>query len=567
LLSLYLLSTIHDRSARSRSKIYHFADTPKGVTRVMEIDLSDLPRETDPKVEKPSDLRGLRSTNINDIEEIRRLQEIKLTYIDILVPYTKRTLCKLVYGEATMKCPVDDIALGLMQTFAELNIYESNKAFANSGIDGRFRLAKAYMVDEDYDESSNSFPLILKHISTPDGVIDDVFSMRERWGADMVAFLVDQPDSCGLAFTGYPVSKDWTFAVVYWQCAAGYYSFVHELSHNLGANHDRDTEACPNTECCKKGCTNYGYRDRSMKFRTIMAYECPIYGGCPRIQMFSQPQLPYTIGRESFSVGNIVNDNAKQIRMSWDIVASYRKETNPLVIDSNPLLAPSNPQTPVPEAIARQSQQNSTKTQTQTQTQTTKTQTQTQKTQTTASKACGNGVCEPNHRENCLSCPGDCIGGIFKGTYCGDGICQYKENCVNCPEDCPGRDTGTEEQKFCCAGGFMPREPKKTGPGPLQKTVGCRHPYCRWNVFCDHNQIRYPEWNKGDPVKTFCCGNGKCEPGESNISCPTDCQGVDGITMLPKRCMTDGRYCVDITPDPCCGECNLDSRQCETSKK
>ena len=43
---------------------------------------------------------------------------------------------------------------------------------------------------------------------------------------------------------------------------------------------------------------------------------------------------------------------------------------------------------------------------------------------------CGNGDCEPEYGENCVSYPQDCW------PCCGDGSCRGGESCCDCPEDC-----------------------------------------------------------------------------------------------------------------------------------
>merc|ERR1719491_1072848 len=123
--------------------------------------------------------------------------------------------------------------------------------------------------------------------------MDDVHEKREVYGADLVALLIDDPQYCGLAWMG--PTKDRMFSVTSWSCATGYYSFGHEIAHNLGCEHDRGTSgACSNTT------SNYGYRDPQARFRSILGYNCRsgqcdenAGGSCPRVQMFSNPLETY----------------------------------------------------------------------------------------------------------------------------------------------------------------------------------------------------------------------------------------------------------------------------------
>ena len=72
----------------------------------------------------------------------------------------------------------------------------------------------------------------------------------------------------------------------------GYYSFAHELAHNMGALHDKGTaDACGSTDY------RYGYRDPNGAYRSILSYSCRTdqcdnnsgAGPCTRSPFFSNP--------------------------------------------------------------------------------------------------------------------------------------------------------------------------------------------------------------------------------------------------------------------------------------
>ena len=253
-------------------------------------------------------------------------------YIDVLVPYTLRALCGLSRAPdraADGTCEVTSKRVELVEEQVQLAISEANTAFEKSGIPGRLRLTEAFLVGledmQPYDETQYTYGEILNQVAIPnDGILEGVHYSRDQSGADIVALLVDNQSSCGLAFTGYPVAHDWTFSVINWMCSTGYYGLAHETMHNLGAAHDRITQQCGPTECCKPGCFNYGYLHPNGYFRTIMANGCPQNKNCPRVQMFSQPRYPLIVGSASFAVGDQYNDNAQQIVNTWNTVASYR---------------------------------------------------------------------------------------------------------------------------------------------------------------------------------------------------------------------------------------------------
>jgi Metallo-peptidase family M12B Reprolysin-like len=76
--------------------------------------------------------------------------------------------------------------------------------------------------------------------------------------------------SCGIAWIN--PSIDSMFAVTQYSCATGYYTFGHELGHNLGMFHDRGTEKT----CSEASTFNYGYRDPNAEFRTTICQKMDV---------------------------------------------------------------------------------------------------------------------------------------------------------------------------------------------------------------------------------------------------------------------------------------------------
>lgn len=69
--------------------------------------------------------------------------------------------------------------------------------------------------------------------------------------------------------------------------ATGYYSFAHEMGHNMGARHDWFVD-----DASLFYTYNHGYVNSIDRWRTIMAYidECSSQGfGCTRVQYWSNP--------------------------------------------------------------------------------------------------------------------------------------------------------------------------------------------------------------------------------------------------------------------------------------
>ena len=155
-------------------------------------------------------------------------------------------------------------------------------------------LVHAYRQPTYVEASSNAFDKALGQLRNQnDGIMDEVHDKRERYGADIVAMIIDASQYCGIGYVG--PRKDLMFSVTKYSCATGYYTFGNEIGHNLGLSHDRGTE-----EACSSSRYNYGYRDPNAAFRTIMAYNCKsgqCDGNpgrrCPKIQRFSTPNFRY----------------------------------------------------------------------------------------------------------------------------------------------------------------------------------------------------------------------------------------------------------------------------------
>jgi len=249
--------------------------------------------------------------------------------LDVMVVWTEDAECKK--SNLPVGCTVTTATEQTMRNHIDLAVFETNVAYSESFIDAQLRLVHAYR-DSTYVESG-SFSADLSAIrSTTDGKLDDVHQYRTQYGADLVALLVGNNQYCGMASLG--PSKTSMFSVTAYNCATGYYSFGHEIGHNMGCRHDRgQSNACTDT-------SNYwyGWRDPSANFRTIMAYNCRTNqcdanggSGCSRIQRFSNPTGTYN----SLPLGDAGSDCSRRHNDVRSIVASYYNAIPDCSIDSD----------------------------------------------------------------------------------------------------------------------------------------------------------------------------------------------------------------------------------------
>lgn len=216
--------------------------------------------------------------------------------IDLLVAYTLRAASHHT-----------DIARDLI----DVAIEEANQTFRNSGIANvRLRLVHAY--ETEYVEQGTHFEHVFRLADKNDGYMDEVHALRDKYKADVVALVVDDPNGCGLSAGVAPAARR-AFTVVHHECAALSYSLAHEIGHLIGARHDigLDDSTMPFPY-------GHGYV-HGTQWRTIMSYE-ESCDSCPRLPIWSTPALKI----RNVPAGDAMSDNARVIAQGAARVAAFR---------------------------------------------------------------------------------------------------------------------------------------------------------------------------------------------------------------------------------------------------
>ncbi|KAL3772136.1 hypothetical protein ACHAW5_000191 [Stephanodiscus triporus] len=300
-------------------------DIPAEERALLEARLATLPGA----LSTTSGLRGKVADQLRDLgdrflTENQGGQDLQTkVQIDVLVLYTANAECRNA-GYAR-ECARNDTTQVAILDRINLAVTETNVAYDLSGINATLNLV--HVAFDTYVEASvDAFGMALSDLkNNADGKLDQAHTLRTTYGADVVALIIDDAQYCGMAYLGPAV--DLMFSVTAWNCATGYYSFGHEIGHNFGCNHDRGT--INTTAACTSPNYNFGYRDPSGRFRSILAYSCRTGQcdnntavSCPRVQRFSNNYAGTNLYNGN-PIGNAQNDNAKRINDVVQMVANY----------------------------------------------------------------------------------------------------------------------------------------------------------------------------------------------------------------------------------------------------
>lgn len=275
---------------------------------VYQLDTQRMPPDAEPIEIETQDVKGETNQNVG-------LYADSGSQIDVLVVYTAAAR-SAAGGTSAINALVD------------LAVAETNTSYNNSGVNTQLSLV--YKGEISYTESSNFSTNLNRLTGKTDGYMDNVHSLRDQYCADHVVLITNGTQYCGIANLMTTVSASFessAFSVTARTCATGYFSFGHELGHNMGARHDWYVDSSTSPYIY-----NHGYTNAANGWRTIMAYNnaCSAAGtSCTRIQYWSNPNVTYggnAMGVGGSSVGSSAN-NALALNNSLATVANFRNSS------------------------------------------------------------------------------------------------------------------------------------------------------------------------------------------------------------------------------------------------
>jgi hypothetical protein len=291
-------STVSGNIDTESGKVYQIRYAGEGVHSFREIDRSKFPNEGQPLRPDIKPLPFSADTCATDPP----------TDIDELVVYTAAARTGAGGNDA-------------MQGTIYLALAETNQSYLNSNINQRLRLA--HFEEVSYTETGAFATDLARLQNGSDGFMDNVQTLRNTFAADTVSLITETGDACGLGYFMATVSnsfESFAYSVVRRDCATGYFSFGHELGHNMGADHDAANAGGAGAYPYDHGFFNTSPTAPATPWRTVMSYQTS--PASTRVQYWSNPSVNFPTGGDP--MGSATADNHQVLNNTALTVANFR---------------------------------------------------------------------------------------------------------------------------------------------------------------------------------------------------------------------------------------------------
>jgi len=192
---------------------------------------------------------------------------------------------------------------------------ETNQGYSQSGIALTITTHCIEQASINDDESSSTLLTNFRNMKGDEETL--------RGTADAAALIYEDSSGCGRAYL-YAYSNQLSLSITKKSCATGYYSFGHEIGHNLGATH--------NPEESTNSVFDHGHAHLILPtsaaqwdgYRTILAYNA--FGHYNRVNYYSNPSVIFpTTGTATGVVG--VSNNAAVLNQNRAAYAALGDES------------------------------------------------------------------------------------------------------------------------------------------------------------------------------------------------------------------------------------------------
>ncbi|HEY8901224.1 MAG TPA: M12 family metallo-peptidase [Chthoniobacterales bacterium] len=203
----------------------------------------------------------------------------------------------------------------------QTSITDGNTALSDSNIAVTLRAVAVNPIDYDYPASEGMDRALAELRSTADGKIDEVHAYRDQVGADIVSLWIDSNVDGGLSNVNYQSTIGLRNAFNVVRAKNPTSTFVHEVGHNHGCRHLRDSYSSTPTSYYADSFAHY-FLSSGAAFVTVVASTGDASRkSATRILRFSDPNLDY-LGTPTGQEGTA--NNAATIRDTSILIADFR---------------------------------------------------------------------------------------------------------------------------------------------------------------------------------------------------------------------------------------------------
>ncbi len=259
---------------------------------LIELDQSKFGPDEPPDTTSTNQFRGNEEKQVNLTKGGGENSSASTANLDVLVAYT----------------PAVASASGNIASLIAACEQSANETLSNSNVNAQVSVVHSVQVS--YTESGSTNTDIGRLQGTSDGYMDNIHSLRDLSGADVVVLLISYANNANGEAFQIPASSSTAFCVVVDDAAVSNYTFAHEIGHLIGCYHDNDT----------RGTYEHGYRYAADNWRTVMAIPLQSPDPVLRIPYWSNPNETYgdvAMGTTS------TNDNARKWNERAATVAGF----------------------------------------------------------------------------------------------------------------------------------------------------------------------------------------------------------------------------------------------------
>ena len=225
---------------------------------------------------------------------------------------------------------------GGMSAFSLDAVNRMNLAVQNSDVDITFRLVHSVSAAYTHQDLSSDLSAI---VYGTDG-FSNIDTLRDNYGADLVALLIDTGSAYGTTGLGYVLNRysgspNYAFTASSIRSVAISHTLTHEVGHNLGGGHSisQSSYPGPNDDLASYAAGWYFTGTNGKDYYTIMSYSDDGTQSYKSAPLFSSPLLTY----EGTTAGNAKDgDNSRIFRDTMDVVANYKDAKGMLSVSIEP---------------------------------------------------------------------------------------------------------------------------------------------------------------------------------------------------------------------------------------